>query len=404
MTANRPEDVILFSTADWKSRYWTNKQHMAARLAARGHRVLYVETVGLRLPGLNALDAGRILARVKRGVAPIARVQDNVWTLSPLTIPFGHRSPAIAAVNGMQLRTRIKGWMSAHDVKSAMVWTYHPYMLDAVKSVDVSRLIYHCADNLGAIPGVDPELFRLAEQALLERADITFTTSRYLQSRCEAVAGSRSHYFGNVADVGHFGKARVAGNIPPELAAIPRPRLGYVGALSDFKIDFDLLARIADDRPDWHLVLIGEERAGQSDDGLRKLAKRRNVHLLGWRCYDDLPRYLSGLDVALLPQLINDYTRAMFPMKFFEYLAAGLPVVSTPLDAIRDFGPICSTAPDSRSFVDAIRKQLSDRPPPLRLDDPILVENSWDARLDKMLEIINSAPMSGRAKSNHVQS
>ena len=401
MIANPPEDVILFSTADWESRCWTNKQHTATRLAARGHRVLYVETIGLRLPGLNALDAGRILARLKRGVAPIARVQDNVWTLSPLTIPFGHRSPAIAAINAMQLRTRIKGWMSANDVRSPMVWTYHPYMLDAVKSIGASRLVYHCADDLAAMPGIDPEPFKTAERELLERADVTFTTSHYLQSRCEAIAGSRSHYFGNVADLAHFAKARIAGNIPPELNAIPRPRLGYVGALSDFKIDVDLLARIADDQPDWHLVLIGEERAGQSDDGLKKLAQRQNVHLLGWRCYDDLPRYLSGFDVALLPQLINDYTRAMFPMKFFEYLAGGLPVVSTPLDALRDFGKICSTAPDYRSFVDAIRKQLSDRQPPLQLDDPILTENTWDARLDKMLAIVNSTHMSERAKKNN---
>lgn len=398
MIADRPVDVILFSTADWKARYWTNKQHMATRLAARGHRVLYVETVGLRSPGLNTLDAGRILARLKRGIAPVAKVRDHVWTLSPLTIPFGHRSPAIAAVNSLQLRTRIKAWMSANDVRSPMLWTYHPYMLDAVDPIGASRLIYHCADNLAAIPGIDPASFATAERELLERADVTFTTSHYLQARCEAVAGARSHYFGNVADVGHFGKARIAGNLPPDLDAIPRPRLGYVGALSDFKVDFDLLARVADDRPDWHLVLIGEERAGQSDAGLRMLAQRPNVHLLGWRPYDDLPRYLSGFDVALLPQLINDYTRAMFPMKFFEYLAAGLPVVSTPLDAIRDFGPICSIAPDSRSFAEAIQKQLSDRQPPLRLDDPVLTENSWDVRLDKMLEIIDSANMPKRAQ------
>lgn len=403
MSANPPEDVILFSTADWKSRYWTNKQHTAMRLAARGHRVLYVETVGLRLPGLNALDAGRIIARLKRGLAPIARVRDNLWTLSPLTIPLGHRSQAVAVVNGMQLRTRIKGWMSANEVRSPMVWTYHPYMLDAAESIGASRLIYHCADNLAAMPGIDPESFEAAECDLLERADVTFTTSHDLQSRCEAVAGPRSHYLGNVADIAHFAKARIAEDVPPEISAIPRPRLGYVGALSDFKVDFELLARIADDQPDWHLVLIGEERAGQSDDGLTKLAKRRNVHLLGWRPYKDLPRYLSGLDVALLPQLINDYTRAMFPMKFFEYLAAGLPVVSTPLDSLRDFSEIHSTAADPSSFVDAIRKQLSGRSPPLQLQDPILTENSWDARLDKMLGIIHSAPISGRAMRHHEQ-
>src|ERR1700694_403392 len=135
MTPGRPADIILFSTADWESRYWTNKQHTATRLATRGHRVLYVETVGLRLPGLNVLDARRILARLKRGIAPVAQIRDNLWTLSPLTIPFGHRSPTIAAVNGMQLRTRIKGWMSSNEVRSPIVWTYHPYMLGVAKSV-----------------------------------------------------------------------------------------------------------------------------------------------------------------------------------------------------------------------------------------------------------------------------
>jgi glycosyltransferase involved in cell wall biosynthesis len=398
MTPNRPMDIVLFSTADWKSRPWTNKQHTATRLAARGYRVLYVETVGLRLPGLNALDAQRMLARLKRGIAPVAQVRDNLWTLSPLTVPFGHRSAAIATINGMQLRTRIKRWMSANHVRFPMVWTYHPYMLDTAQSLGASKIIYHCVDDLGAMPGIDRLSFEAAERRLLDCAGATFTTSHYLQSRCAAIAGSRAHYFGNVADIGHFGKARRQGKLPPELEVIPRPRLGYVGTLSDFKIDFDLLARIADNQPNWHLVLIGEKRVGQ-DDGLTGLSKCRNVHLLGWRAYDDLPRYLSGLDVALLPQLINDYTRAMFPMKFFEYLAAGIPIISTPLDALRDFKAFYSTALDSESFVKAIRAQLSNKDAPLPLGDPVLVENSWDARLDKMLEIISSVP-DPIAKSN----
>jgi len=395
MNPNRPPDIILFSTADWNSRYWTNKQHIATRLAARGHRVLYVETVGLRLPGLNASDAKRIFARLKRGIAPIAQVRDNLWTLSPLTIPFGHRSPVVTGINTLQLRRRIKSWISTNDVRAPLVWTYHPYMLDALKSIDGSKLIYHCADHLGAMPGIDRQSFEIAERNLLNRADIIFTTSHFLQSRCAAIAGSRSHYFGNVADITLFGTGRAKGALPPELESIPRPRLGYVGTLSDFKIDFDLLAKIADVRPDWHLVLIGEEREGQADESLAKLAKRKNVHLLGWRSYSALPRYMSGFDVALLPQRINDYTRAMFPMKFFEYLAAGLPVVSTRLDAIRDFKSLYSAASDAGSFVDAIQAQLDNGPAPLPLEDPILEQNSWESRLDRMLEVINSAPLTG---------
>jgi glycosyltransferase involved in cell wall biosynthesis len=388
MNRARPQDVILFSTADWESGYWTNKQHTAMRLAARGHRVLYVETVGLRRPGLNGLDATRAVARLQRGMLPIVKVQENVWRLSPLTIPFGHRSAIVAGFNGYQLRTRIERWMCRNDVRAPWVWTYHPFMLDATKSIGASKLIYHCVDDLGAIPGIDRRSLETAERQLLDRADVTFTTSRALQERCSAIAGCRSHYFGNVADVSHFGRARARQRIPPELESIPRPRLGYIGVLSDFKIDFDLLARIADDQPNWHLVLIGDEREGQADRRLAQLAGRKNVHLLGRRPYKDLPCYMAGFDVALLPQLVNNYTRAMFPLKFFEYLAAGLPIVSTELEAISDFKSLYVTASDAASFVAAIRAQLNGAHVPLALNDPVLVQNDWDARLNRMLEII----------------
>jgi len=228
----------------------------------------------------------------------------------------------------------------------------------------------------------------VAERKLLARADVTFTTSHSLQDRCSAIAGSRSHYFGNVADISHFGAARSIQALPPELERIPRPRLGYIGALSDFKVDFNLLTAIVDQRPDWQLVLIGDEREGQADQQLADLAKRESVHLLGWRPYGELPRYMAGLDVALLPQLINDYTQAMFPMKFFEYLAAGLPIVSTPLDAIRDYKSLYRLALDPASFVDAIRATLGNKPVRLALDDPILLQNCWDTRLDDLLGII----------------
>lgn len=390
MNRSRVRDVILFSTADWDSKYWTNKQHIAVRLAERGYRVLYVETVGLRMPRLSAIDARRIATRLKNGIAPVARVQPDLWRLSPLTLPFGHRSPAVAALNSWQLKERISGWMTRLDVRRPLVWTYHPYMLDVADLLGPSMIVYHCADDLGAVPGISRQSYDAAERQLLERADVIFTTSHRLQQRCAAVAGARSHYFGNVADVAHFGRARTNQALPPEIARISRPRLGYVGALSDFKIDFNLLAYLAEARPDWQLVLIGDERPGQADPALARLALRANVHRLGWRPYDALPRYMGGLDVALLPQLINDYTQAMFPMKFFEYLAAGLPVVSTPLDAIRDFSPLHSVAGDPASFERAIAALLADRPAPLPLDHPVLTQNCWDARLDRMLAVVDT--------------
>jgi glycosyltransferase involved in cell wall biosynthesis len=389
MTGRPPDDIVMFSTADWASHYWTNKQHTAARLAARGHRVLYVETVGLRQPGLNQIDARRIAARLRRGLVPPAQVRDNLWVLSPLTVPMGQRHAAIKAFNGWQLRMRIGGWMRRRKIVHPLIWTYHPFMLEVAEALAPSMIVYHCVDDLGAVPGIDRTAFEPAERRLLARADLTFATSHHLQERCAAVAGSRAHYFGNVADIAHFAQARHVGDLPPELASIPRPRLGYIGVLSDFKIDFALLETLVSAHRDWHFVLIGDEREGQSSDAVARLARQSNVHLLGWRPYHELPNYMGGLDIGLLPQLINDYTRAMFPMKFFEYLAAGLPVVSTPLPALRDFASVHRVARDPSAFADAIGSALAGRGPAIPdVDDPLLQANSWDARLDRMMAII----------------
>jgi glycosyltransferase involved in cell wall biosynthesis len=393
MTGGHPKDIVMFSTADWDSQYWTNKQHIAAGLAARGHRVLYVETVGLRRPGLNRTDAGRLATRLRHGLGRPKQVRDNLWVLSPLTVPIGQRHAAVNAFNRWQLRTGIAGWMRRRKSLRPLIWTYHPYMLEAAEALDPSMIVYHCVDDLGAVPGVDRLTFERSEKLLLARAELVFTTSRQLQERCAAVAGSRTHYFGNVADIAHFARARGIGVLPPELASIARPRLGYIGVLSDFKIDFALLETLVSAHRDWQFVFIGDQREGQHSDAIARLTRQSNVHFLGWRSYQQLPEYMGGLDVGLLPLLINDYTRSMFPMKFFEYLAAGLPVVSTALPALHDFASIHSVAEDPAAFAEAIGAALAGGgPAPPGAEDPLLHANSWDARLNQMMAIIEAPP------------
>jgi glycosyltransferase involved in cell wall biosynthesis len=192
-----------------------------------------------------------------------------------------------------------------------------------------------------------------------------------------------------VADIDHFAAARRAGSIPADLDAIPRPRLAYIGVLSDFKTDLSLIEYAVQKRPDWHYVFIGDEREGQISSTIARLKTRPNVHLLGRKPYAQLPSYLRGIDVALLPQLINDYTRAMFPMKYFEYLAAGRPVVATPLPALAEFTALHRQADAPDSFIDAIASALS-APTVVPIDHPTLRSHSWEARLDTMLSRISA--------------
>jgi glycosyltransferase involved in cell wall biosynthesis len=379
----------MFSTGDWTSRYWTNSQHMAMRLATRGYQVLFVETVGIRRLRLNGMDAGRIARRIRKQLMPLRQVQENLWIFSPLTIPGAHRSAFVANHNNRVLRRRIAGWLSSQGAKRPIVWTYHPFMLSVAKPLEPAAIVYHCVDDIGALPGVDREAYDEAGRRLLARASHIFVTSRALRDRCSIVAPDRTHYYPNVADLDHFASARDEGPIPADLAGVPRPRLGYIGALSDFKLDLGLLEAAVRKRHDWHWVFIGDEPEGQANSVLSRLGSRPNVHMLGWRSYGSLPDYLRGIDVALLPQAINDYTRAMFPMKFFEYLAAGRPVVATQLPALAEFRNLFRVAATPQEFIGEIAAALAnpDRSV-LPMSEPALRAHSWESRLDAMLALI----------------
>ncbi len=384
-------DCVLFSTADWDEPYWTNKQHTASLLAQRGWRVLYIESVGFRSPKVGSgRDWSRLWRRLWRGLQSLVlgppKRAPNIWVLSPLMIPAKHHLPFVRSLNQALLRWSVTRFARKNRYRAPVVWTYHPYMLDAIASLDRGPFVYHCVDDIGAIPGVDVEVFNDAQRALLARCDAVFTTATALKDQCLPY-NRDTWFFGNVVDAEHFGEALNEGELPPELASIPEPRLVYHGVLSDFKVDFKLLAEVARARPAWQWIIIGEQREGQRSELLAELARLPNVHLLGYRSYQDLPRYLRGMHVGVLPTLLNDYTRSMFPMKFYEYLAAGLPVVSTPLDFTRDPQPELEVAGESGAFVAAIERQLA-RGKMTRAEALAAVgDNTWGRRLDKMLNI-----------------
>lgn len=386
---SQARDVVLFATADWDMPYWTNKQHTAVHLAQRGHRVLYVESPGMRMPTLAGIDLRRIAGRVRRGLAPIRQVRDNVWVLSPLLLPAMHHLPLAGRLNQAALRAALKRFVKRLGFRRPLVWTYHAYMLDALRGWDHGPIVYHCVDDLGAIPGVDAQGYAGAERALLERADVVFTTSMTLNRRCMR-HNPRSHYFPNVADYEHFARAHDGAPLPADMQAIPEPRIGYVGVLSDFKIDFALLLDAARMRPQWSWVFIGDEREGQRSPRVDALRALPNVHFLGHRDYAMLPDYLRGMAAGLIPSLVNDYTRAMFPMKYFEYLAAGVPVVATPLDFARSM-PACKTAADAPALVQALSEAIAAGRLSREQSREAVGANTWLARLDAMLDLVPQA-------------
>jgi len=388
-----PQDVVLIATADWDAPFWTNKQHTAARLAKRGFRVLYVESLGLRRPSGSRRDLARMARRLARALRAPRRVGRRLWVLSPLVLPF-HGRAACRWFNERLLAGALRLATARLGFRRPLLWTYNPLVAPVAARLPHAMLVYHCVDDLSAAPGLPAEAVREGEGALLRMADVVFATSRALERRCAALAPGRTHYLPNVADFEHFAAARRSGPVPPDLAAIARPRIGFIGAISPYKVDFGLVARMAAMRPDWHWVFIGQ--VGEGQPGADATALRRpNIHLLGPRPYRVLPEYLRGFDVAALPCALNDYTRSMFPLKFFEYLAAGRPVVTTPLEALREYSDACLVAGSAEGFVAAVERVLAGEGPDTAVGLGLARRHTWRRRLDEMLRLLNAAACGG---------
>jgi glycosyltransferase involved in cell wall biosynthesis len=355
-----PADIVLLSTADWDHPAWTNKQHVAVELARSGRRVLYVDSLGLRPPALSGRDLRRMLRRVGLALRPPRQVRPGLWVWSPLRLP-GQGRPGIRRLNRAALALGLRLACRYAGLRPDVLWTYSPLTCELLHVRRFARTVYHAVDEVAAQPGMPAALIRRAEHRLARVADLVFVTAPALQRRLTEAGARRCVLTPNVADPDHFAAALDPGTRPPEdIAGLPGPRIGFVGALSPYKVDVGLLAAVAGLRPHYTFVLIGQVGEGQPGADVAALRGLPNVHLLGPRPYAALPGCLAGIDVAILPAPANDYTAAMFPMKFFEYLAAGRPVVATPLPALQAFAHLALVAPrEPAAFAAALDRALA---------------------------------------------
>lgn len=383
----KSKDIVLLSTADWDNPFWTNKQHVAVELARSGHRILYIDSLGLRRPSASARDLHRIGRRLIKAARPPREVRENLWVWSPIALPWNGNA-LVRRINRALLGAGLWTWLKVLGLKGQWLWTYNPLTTEFFELDTFNCSIYHCVDEIKAQPGMPVETLETAEKKLALSVDIIFTTSPQL-TETRRSWNPNTHYLPNVADYNHFAAAlRAETTVPPDLEAIPSPRIGFIGAISGYKIDFRLIRQIAETRPNWSVVLVGEVGEGDpwTDSGL--LQGLPNLHLLGPRSYADLPAYLKGIDIALLPNHVNEYTDAMFPMKFFEYLAAGRPVVSVNLKAIREFSEVVSIAVTPEGFIRAIEDVLAGKSPALERRLEVAREYTYEARTRRMLSLV----------------
>ena len=384
-----PQDIVIVSTADWDNPFWTNKQHVAVQLARLGHRVLYIDSLALRRPSATARDLRRIGKRLLKAARPPAQVRETLWVWSPIVLPL-HRFAIVRRLNRFLLGVGLRLWMARLGLRRDMIWTYNPLTMALFDIRRFAKTVYHCVDEIKAQPGMPADILGRAEERLARAVRIVFVTSPAL-ARSRRVWNTNTHYLPNVADFDHFSRALDADlAVPADLTKLPGPKLGFIGAISAYKVDLELICEIAATRPDWSLVLIGSVGEGDPWTDARILSRFPNIHLLGPRPYQSLPAYLKGFDVALLPNTLNDYTANMFPMKFFEYLAAGKPVVAVDLDAVRDYADTVCIAKSGHAFIAGIEDALQGAAAPLAKRLALAREHTYEERTAKMLEMIDA--------------
>lgn len=281
---------------------------------------------------------------------------------------------------------RLLGAYAAGLKRPIVAWYYTPMMLPFSRGLDPSVTVYDAMDELSKFRFAPPRLLDL-EQELIDRADLVFTGGSSLyeakKDRHDSV-----HLFPSSVDRSHFEQAREALADPGDQAGIPHPRLGFFGVI-DERFDTELLDKAAEMRPDWSFVMVGPVVKISDDD----LPKRPNIHYLGSKKYEQLPAYLSGWDVALMPFAMNESTQFISPTKTPEYLAGGKPVVSTPVkDVVRHYGHLegVGIAGTAEEFVEQCERMLKLEPGGdwLGEADLLLSATSWSTTQARMAGLI----------------
>jgi glycosyltransferase involved in cell wall biosynthesis len=381
--------VICLSPQDWEVDLPTNRQQIMLRVARRGHNVLYIETGYFLARHVWALrgnaERRSLWSRLHAGeeVAPGICVRKALNVL-PGRVKFELPNAVDCAVTARLIRR-----LASRLPPPVVLWLYDPGSAPMVGSCGEELAVYDCVDDY-VEQTTSPRgraIVAGGDRMAALRSRLVFATSTAMYER-QRRRNPRTHLVPNAGDYVHFARAAEPSIVAPEVADLPRPVLGFAGNFLLAKVDFDLLEHIAHARDDWTLVLIGPARSGTSHL-LERLTSRPNVRWLGPKPYAELPRYVAAFDVGLIPYVENDYTRSCFPLKLYEYLAAGKPVVASGLPELAGMEPDVALVDGPGAFVAAVEAALARLGPSDRTRRMQLASrNSWEARADTLLELI----------------
>jgi glycosyltransferase involved in cell wall biosynthesis len=343
-------DLVVFCHLRWE--FVTQRpQHLISRIG-EGRKVLFVEEpIG---PG--------------EGMAKEIQINENFLVIQPQIEG--------AAMNS-ELAPIVQQYMKKMGIEKPIVWMYSAMFSEAAQEFDCSLLVYDCMDELSAFRGAPVELIQ-KERDLLGKADVVFTGGKSLFEAKQPYT-TNGHCFPSSVDRAHFEKAfRDDTKIPEDISSLSKPVIGFYGVI-DERIDLSLLETLAKARPEISWVMIGPVVKLTDEE----IPKASNLHYLGAKAYADLPAYLKGMDITMMPFALNESTKFISPTKTLEYMAANKPIISTPIkDVVRDYSDLVKIVETPEQFLEAVDYYLKEtddeRFTREAMFQSIIEKNSWD--------------------------
>lgn len=396
--------VLYFSDYEWDDR-WRRKQRLAYEIAQKPEiaSLLYVippvsnsvlDVARARFQSGHLGRDHRSRWRALRG--KVDRVADKVWTHTgsnktlPLTrVGLIRRANFLQRINhSLYVGLLRRQWQSLPG-REGILWLCHPLQAFALDAFPDRLLVcYDWTDDwtqFEVLPVKDrQELIKLNER-VLRTADVVFAVSNELYRRAKAVNDS-TYLAPNATDITVIGEL-AKGDIAPELIDLPRPIIGYIGQIAD-RVDYELLRNLSEARPEWSFVLVGNVWYTKRPI-VASLATRPNVHLMGKRPYHELVRFLRGFDVCIIPHLCNQLTSSMDPIKLYDYLASGKPIVSTPVAGTERFLDVLQIGSSPPQFLKGIEEALNENDDLTKRRLAYAHQNTWPQRADEIWQVIS---------------
>ena len=375
------QSIICFGGEDWWYHHPHSKAHLMRKFARAGNKVIFVNSISMGLPALAHKDLLPRITRKLRSYSKLARETDEgITVVSPASLPF-FGSAAARAVNRRVIGAQIRNLAKSRGLTKPILWIAIPTAAELIGQFDESAIVYHVSDKYDANTmdhATDPVHISKLHEHAIDAADLVFYSGRKLFD--EATRGrERSYLLEQGVDYDHW--CRVGSGeieVAPEVTNIPRPRLGYFGAIEPWLVDQELIKRAAEERPEWQWIFIGNRSRGLDIERLP------NTHFLPRVAYKDLPRYAAGFDVCVLPweteQAFTSYGSAI---KVREYMATGKPVVISPLPEYEPMSDVLRIARTRDDFMKLVEDALQESDPaaPARRQAAV-ASGTWDARAE----------------------